>query len=157
MSSGLTGIAGRFRGRTIAREEMKEQPTNGQRHCGIGRSLPRYPIIERKTRRTRRIRKRRGKEERKRNGSQLWLPTAIRGGRHESHDDVTATMATSRRGQYVSLPELGAVPSTCSSTASSTLHRHEHRQRDGAQNAEGKKERKEGDVVRGEGLWTLLA
>lgn len=42
-----------------------------------------------------------------------WLPTAIRGGgRHESHDDVTATMATGRRGQYVSLPELGAaVPS----------------------------------------------
>lgn len=41
-----------------------------------------------------------------------WLPTAIRGGgRHESHDDVTATMATSRRGQSVSLPELRAVPS----------------------------------------------
>lgn len=41
-----------------------------------------------------------------------WLPTAIRGGgRHESHDDVTATIATSRRGQYVSLPELRAVPS----------------------------------------------
>lgn len=106
MSSGLTGIADRFRGRTIAREEMKEQPTNGQRHCGIGRSLPRYPVIERKTRRTRRNRKRGGKEERKRNGSQLWLPTAIRGGRHESHDDVTATMATSRRGQYVFLPSV---------------------------------------------------
>lgn len=54
-----------------------------------------------------------------------WLPTAIRGGgRHESHDDVTATMATSRRGQYVSLPELGAaVPSAQFLAASSTLHR----------------------------------
>lgn len=41
-----------------------------------------------------------------------WLPTAIRGGgRHESHDDVTATIATSRRGQYVSLsPERHSVP-----------------------------------------------
>lgn len=69
-----------------------------------------------------------------------WLPTAIRGGgRHESHDDVTATMATSRRGQYVSLPELGAaVPSAQFLAASSTLHRHEYRQRDGAQSAEGR-------------------
>lgn len=84
-------------------------------------------IIQRKTRRARRNGKRRGKEKRRGSGMEAtWLPTAIRGGgRHESHDDVTATIATSRRGQYVSLSKLRAVPSALA--ASSTLHRPVHR------------------------------
>lgn len=52
-----------------------------------------------------------GKKKRRESGMEAtWLPTAIRGGgRHESHDDVTATIATSRRGQYVS-PFPNSVP-----------------------------------------------
>lgn len=92
-----------------------------------------------------------------------WLPTAIRGGgRHESHDDVTATIATSRRGQYVSLsPELRAVPSARSYSRIIDVALLRNQQRDGAWSAKGKK-REGGNgssvvLVRREGLWTLLA
>lgn len=147
MSSGPTGITDRFRGRTIAGEEMKRaagKRATALRHRSFITPLP---VIERKTRRARRNRKRGGQEGggRRESGMEAtWLPTAIRGGgRHESHDDVTATMATGRRGQYVSLPEPRCRRSLGSFlAASSTLHRHEYRQRDGAQSAEGETERR---------------
>lgn len=78
-----------------------------------------------------------------------WLPTAIRGGgRHESHDDVTATMATSRRGQS-ELPSRARCRSLGSFlAASSTLHRHEYRAaRRCTESAEGEKERRAAVVV----------
>jgi len=94
MGSGPTRIVDRFRGKTIAGEEMKE-PATALRHRSFITSLS---VIERKTRRAHRNRKRGEKEQRRESGIEAtWLPTAIRGGgRHESHDDVTATMATSR-------------------------------------------------------------
>lgn len=113
MGSGPTGIAGRFRGRTIAGKEMREQPLQRATALRHRSFITLLPVIERKTRERAGIEKEEGTEERRENGMEAtWLPTAIRGGgRHESHDDVTATMATGRRGQSVSLPELRAVPS----------------------------------------------
>jgi len=95
MGSGPTRIVDRFRGKTIAGEEMKEQPATALRHRSF--IIP-LSVIERKIRRAHRNGKRGEKEQRRESGIEAtWLPTAIRGGgRHESHDDVTATIATSR-------------------------------------------------------------
>lgn len=159
MGSGPTGIADRF-----SRQDYRgggDERAVGKRATALRHRSFITPlfVIERKTRRARQNRKRGGKEKRRESGMEAtWLPTAIRGGgRHESHDDVTATIATSRRGQYVSLPKPPCRSLGSFLAASSTLHRvHEYRQRDDAQSARGE-EREKGrnggsGVVRGEGL-----
>ncbi|TGZ46112.1 hypothetical protein DBV15_08173 [Temnothorax longispinosus] len=117
---GPTGIAGPFSWQDY-REGGDEGAVGNARATALRHRSFITPFAHNREEETesgvRRNRKRGGTEKRRESGMEAtWLPTAIRGGgRHESHDDVTATIATSRRGQYVSLPgvpcrSLGSVP-----------------------------------------------